>query len=141
MYWPLISSCWTSRARCSSPFLCASAVRAASSIKRALNHKLTPKTVSTAATLTCSRAASAGRTGVTLARVFLQALEADRLQVPGHFPLQAPGRHGLQRLHLVQGFQHGGSLKGRMGGQRRIEDRAQRINVGGGTDLPRLARC
>src|SRR5262245_5907640 len=66
--------------------------------------------------------------------IFLQALEADRLQIARHLGLKTPYRHRFLFEHLVERLERGGSAERRTAGQQLIEDGAEGVDVGRGTD-------
>ncbi len=74
--------------------------------------------------------------GIPPRRVFLQALQTDRLQVARQPGLQLARRDGLGILDLLEGFEHGGRSERRPARQQFIEDRSQGVDVGRGPDVP-----
>jgi hypothetical protein len=67
--------------------------------------------------------------GVPEARVLVQALQADGLQVPRHPGVQQRRRHRVPIEQLLHGFHRRRGPKGRPAGQHLVEDRAQRVHV------------
>jgi hypothetical protein len=64
----------------------------------------------------------------------LQALQADRLQIARHVGLQLAWRDWLALAHLRQRIENRGAAERRPAGQHFVEDGAQRVHVGEGTD-------
>jgi hypothetical protein len=73
--------------------------------------------------------------GVALARLLLQTLQADRLQVARHRRLQLSRRDRLASDDLLHRFQRTRPLERRPARQAFVEDRPQRVNVGCRADL------
>ncbi len=78
-------------------------------------------------------------TGVALPWVLFQALQADHLQVARHAGVEFPRRRGRLFLDLRQRVDHAVAGEGGLAGQKRVEDRSQSIDVGGGGDRPAAA--
>ena len=77
---------------------------------------------------------------VAAARVLLQALQADRLQVARDLRVD-PGRGlGTLLLHRSQGVDHAVAAEGRLAGQQRVEHGAQAVDVGRRGDRAAAAR-
>ena len=68
--------------------------------------------------------------------VLLQAFQADRLQVARHVRAQPRRRHGLGRGDQLERLQRRIAQERRPAGQRLVEDRPQRIDVGGRAHRP-----
>src|SRR5438105_2827793 len=77
--------------------------------------------------------------GVALARLLLQALQADRLEVAGDLGLKPSRRNGLQSPHHLQRLDQGRPLERRAAGEELVEDRAERVQVRQRADLAGLA--
>ncbi len=73
--------------------------------------------------------------GVAPGRPLLQTFQTDGLQVTRHAGHQPRGRQRLGLDHLDQRLQRGGALEGRPAREALVQDRSQRINVGGFLDL------
>ena len=74
--------------------------------------------------------------GVTPMRVLLQALQRDRLRIPGQARLQPRRWHRIGRLDMFQCLEDRCRLEGGAAGQHLIEDRSQRVDVGSRADRP-----
>ena len=79
------------------------------------------------------------RVGVPPPRIFVQALQADRLQVARHLRVQPRGRHRLLGDHLPLRLRGRLSPERRPPGEHLVEDGAERVDVRGGPDRSRLA--
>jgi hypothetical protein len=73
--------------------------------------------------------------GVALARLLLQALERHRLEVARHLEVQPPRGDGVLVADLLEGVVDAVPLERRPARQRLVQDRPQRVDVGGGADL------
>ena len=71
--------------------------------------------------------------------VLLETFQADRLQVMRHARLELARRHRLLLDDLADGVERIARLERRTADQQLVEDRAQRIDVGGRADLAVLA--
>ncbi len=80
-----------------------------------------------------------GRRRVPPPGLLLQALQADRLQVPRDLGVEPRGRHGLLCDHLPLRLGRGLSAKRRPARQQLVQDRPQRIHVRGRPDRVHLA--
>ncbi len=71
---------------------------------------------------------------IAVARFLSQAFEADRFEVPGNIRLQVGHGDRFAVQNLQDGVQRCLSLKRRPAGQQLVENRSQRVNIGGWTD-------
>ena len=70
------------------------------------------------------------------ARVLLQALQADRLEVARDLRVEPPRRLGRGLAHGVERLGHAVAAERGLAGQQGVEDRAQAVDVGGRGDRP-----
>ena len=78
--------------------------------------------------------------GVAPGGLLFQALQADRLQVVRDARLELARRHRLLLDDLADGVDRVAGLERRPAGEQLVEDRAQRVDVGGRADVAGLAR-
>ena len=76
---------------------------------------------------------------VPLPRIFAQAFQANRLDIPGHGRIDLPQLRRLTLRDLLQGGRQRRGLKWRMSGQCGIQNRAQRVDIGRRAGLSRVA--
>ena len=79
------------------------------------------------------------RGGVTTVGLLLQALQADRLEVAGRWPLELAGSERLLGRDLLERRERCRALERRAAGQHLVEDRTQGVDVGRRRDLVRQA--
>ena len=80
------------------------------------------------------------RRGIATRGLLLQTLQTDRLQIARHIRVQLPRGNRVKLQHLPQRDRQGRRLKRRPPGQRRVQHRPQRIDVGRGSDFVRSGR-